>query len=176
MLIETFEERCFPSLYSLKEKLLNFMVDDVQIFRTLYVLDRSPREHFIVHIKPAYKITLQSKVIEMMKTVRAMKRGYEKAWTYRKEVGEGGLRQCDEILARIVKRCSHAVRNGISISLEEIAQAADVRMRRSSTASFVSELVILFDVSTVKVFLGIVRQIAAKWVKTFRIRSGVECL
>lgn len=81
MLVQTFHEYVGPVAYNLEHHLLDLMADEIRKFEVLSVLDRSPYEQFIVHIKQTYRRNLQRKRMGIMGTVT-----YDKG-----KPGEGAL-------------------------------------------------------------------------------------
>lgn len=59
MLVEILNEHCDSGLYILKYNILDSMVEGTRRFRTVTVFDITPHEHFKVHIKQAFRRTLQ---------------------------------------------------------------------------------------------------------------------
>lgn len=124
MFLQTFNKHCDSDLYTPKYCLLNHMVEDIRNFEALY-FDRSPCEQFNVHIKQPFTRTSQWKRMRRMKTVNVMERNYERALLYWKEKIDGSLRKKDERSAKAETNGSYLVYDGITIAIDELAQAAD---------------------------------------------------
>lgn len=58
MLIEMFNKRFEPGLYTLRYYLLGYMVEYIRKFDMVPILDSSLYEHYIVHSKAAHKSLL----------------------------------------------------------------------------------------------------------------------
>lgn len=88
----------------------------------------------------------------MIETVNVIKKSYEKAPSYCKEKNNWKVGWSDEIIARIQMSKPYVVCNGIQTITDEMARAASVDVRRSSTVKFAQELTEIFKVSTKKEF------------------------
>lgn len=124
MLIDAFDERCNLRLYTLKYHLLHYMVKYIQKFGTLSVSRSSPHKHFIVHIKQAYSRTSQRRHARMMETVGVMESKYEKAalFYWKKKYDQKSGRS-DESIERLGKSGLYVVRDGIVVTIAEMARA-----------------------------------------------------
>lgn len=138
------------------------IVDDIQQLGTLFVLDRSSYEQFNVLVKQAYKRTLRRKRTRMMETVGVMEKMHGKAPSDEKKKDDGKLGRSDERLERVENNRPYVVRDVITITMEEMVRAADVGVLRSLTASFASELVNFFEVTTTKMILALLSEIDAR--------------
>lgn len=88
----------------------------------------------------------------MIETVDMMRRCYERALSYGMKVDNGMSRRTDERRASIERSEPYVVREGITITMDEIAGATDVGVRRSSTAGFLPGMVVIIRKSTLKTF------------------------
>lgn len=87
-----------------------------------------------------------------METVYMIERRFERAVSYGKKVDEGQVRRSDEKMARVEKSGPYEVRDGIAITMDEMALAADMLVCRSSTAGFASVLADILKLSSIKIF------------------------
>lgn len=55
MFVEKFDEHCYPGLYTLKNDLLDNLVEDIRRFGSPLVLESCTYDHVTVHIKQVYK-------------------------------------------------------------------------------------------------------------------------
>lgn len=88
-----------------------------------------------------------------MGPVCTMQRSYEKALSYGKNEGDWKLGRSEEQFAKIEKSGPYVVRARIASRTDEMERAANVDVRRSSTASYASASVKIFKLSTMKTFL-----------------------
>lgn len=95
-LLQTINEHCDSSLYTLKYHVLDHVVEYIQRFGTSSVLHSSPYEHFNVHIDQAYKRNLQRKRTKTIATVSLTERSYKRAVSYGKKENDGTLGRNDE--------------------------------------------------------------------------------
>lgn len=84
------------------------------------------------------------------------------ALSYGKKKDDGNLKRFDVRMAKIESSGSYVVRSEITITMYGIARAAEVCVRRSSADSFVSRLVGLFQVSTIKIILSVGCELSAE--------------
>lgn len=76
----------------------------------------------------------------------------EKALSYGKEKDDGTLRRSEEILAKIERGGMYVLCDGLTTTMNEMAQIADIDVCRGSKASFESGLVEIFKLRTIKMF------------------------
>lgn len=82
--VGTFGEYCDSILCTLKYQLVYHILEDIKTLRNLSGLERSPYEHFNIHIKQTYVRISQRIHTQMMKTVNFMERNWEGALPYGK--------------------------------------------------------------------------------------------
>lgn len=170
--IHTINEQCDTGLYSLKCQLLNHKVEDIQSLGMRSVLDSSAYEHIYRFIKQACMIALQRRRVIVMKTVNVMKRSYRKNLSYGKMEDGWSLRRCDKRIERIKRSGTCVVRDpGITPAMDVITRLADVGVGRSSPACFVTEMVEVLKVSSIRKFLTFLREVATKCGRKFQIWS-----
>lgn len=75
MLVNTIDEHCSSSLYTLKSHLLFYIAADLRKFLTLSVLGNSLYESFNVQIKHLHRKNSQNRQTRMTETVNDLKRG-----------------------------------------------------------------------------------------------------
>lgn len=88
----------------------------------------------------------------MMKTVVVIERRSEKALSYEKKKNGGKSRQSAKRPERIELYVLNVARDDTRITINEMTWAAHVGLHRSLTSSFMSELVKISKVSTIKHF------------------------
>lgn len=121
MLAEAFDEHCDRGLYTSKCHLLHDMMDDERRLGTESVLNSSPYELLIVHINQHYKGTLESRRTRIMENVSVMERSYYRVLSYEKEKDDGKLGRRHEKLASIERGLPYVLRDGIIITVHEMA-------------------------------------------------------
>lgn len=82
-----------------------------------------------------------------METEDLMKRRYERVQSYGSNEDDGNLGPCNGRMARTERIGPLFVCNWITIKMDEMTRAVSVDVLRSSTASFVSRLVKIIEVS-----------------------------
>lgn len=88
----------------------------------------------------------------MIETVSVMDRSYKMKVSYGRKGGGEKLERTEQRLARIERSRPYVVRDGIKITVDDIALTADVSDHRSSAASYFPGLVESFEISTTKIF------------------------
>lgn len=73
VLLQTFDKQCDFSPYTRKYNLWYHMVEGIKLLPTTLFLDSRPYEHFAVHIKQAFRRTLQRRKVRMIETVNVIK-------------------------------------------------------------------------------------------------------
>lgn len=109
------------------------------------------------------KITSLRRRIGINETVTVIERSYERVQKYRSKEDDGRLGRSGRKLVRTKRSWSYVVCDILTGTIDEMARAADVGMHWSSTAGFVSGLVKFLEVSTMKIFLAVVRKVTLKW-------------
>lgn len=97
-----------------------------------------------------------------MERVNSMKRSYEGALSYRKNVVDGKPRRNYGRLATIETSEAYVVCDGITFTMNNMSQIDDVGVHRSAVASFSSVLVVMFDVTTTEIILALVLKVTTK--------------
>lgn len=137
MLVDAFDDTCDSNLHLRKFHLLDHTVEYIRRCGTIFVSDSSHYEHFNVHIKQAYNRTSQRRWTKIIKMVGLLARSYEKPPSYGKKEYDGKSVRSDERLEKIEKSGPHVEREGITVTMNEMAQATNVGVHKSSTAYYV---------------------------------------
>lgn len=162
MLVEIFDEHCDFGLYTPKYHPLDQIVEDIQRLGTLFLLRSGSYNHDIVCIKQAYNRTLQRGLKRMMERVSVMRSRYENELSHEMKNDNEKLRWCYERLEGVELSGSYVVREEITITMDNMARATDMNVRKSLTVSFATGLAKIFKVSTINTFQAHVRKVAAE--------------
>lgn len=92
-----------------------------------------------------------------------MERRYKTAMSYGKEKVDGNLIRTNKRTVGIERSGPNIVCTGIKITMDEMARAADMGVRRNSTANLALKLVETLRVGTTVIFLAVVSEVAAEW-------------
>lgn len=87
----------------------------------------------------------------MMETVAIMKKRYKRVLSYGEKKDNGKFGRSDKRMEKIENCGPHAIRDGIKITMNKIASAANVGVRGSSAASYALGLMDNFKMSTVMI-------------------------
>lgn len=120
----------------LKHHLLNWFVTVIQKFRTLSVSNNSRHKHSNVHMKQAYRMSLQKRQTRMMKIMNTRERNYESTLPYDKGEVDEMLERKNERSAKAKWGGPYLLRDEIRINMNEIAGAADASVQRVASGSF----------------------------------------
>lgn len=138
------------------------MVENERRFGSLAVLNRSPHKRFHMSIMHEKKNASERTRTRTMKAVGVMERSYDTVLSQQTK-NDGKLARRDVNLAKIERYRPLVVRDGITITTNEKARVAEVHVRRSSTASFVTGSVKPSNLSIIKTFFVLGSDIAAVW-------------
>lgn len=136
MLVDAFGNHCNFAQYTPKYHPHDHKVKDIQRYGTLSILSSGPNKPFIVHIKQAAKNILQRIRTKTMKTIGVLKRGYEKASSYKMKKDYAKSEWSDERLKRTRTSGLHIERDVITIKFDEMARTTTVCVRKNLIASF----------------------------------------
>lgn len=93
-------------------------------------------------------------------TVNMMKRRYERVRSYGKKEVDAKSVPCDDIVGRSERSWPCVLREEIMFRTDELAGGADIGVLKSCKASCPTGSVDILKVSTVNIFLALVRDIA----------------
>lgn len=124
MSMKRFYENWDLDLYTLKNHLVDHMLEHLQRFWMLSVLGNSSYERFIVNNKQAYRRTFHRSQPKAVEAVNVIEWGYDRVFPAEKQDIDRWLRQRDEIIWQLGRTEPHCVRDVNTIRTDEIARAA----------------------------------------------------